>query len=258
MHPLPARSLFLPTLAATVALAWAALWAWERSPWGRYLHHAELAGLEPENGAWLVQAALYVAGWVLMTVAMMLPTTLPLLDAFRRLTAARPDRHRLLALVVVGYLGVWLGFGIAAHGVDFGLHRALEHSTVLQANLWLFGAGPLLVAGAFQFSALKHRCLERCRAPVGFVIEHWRGGPPARQALALGAHHGLFCVGCCWALMLLMFAVGTGSIAWMLGLGAVMAVEKNLPWGRLLSTPLGIGLILWAAAIAIDHGWSWQ
>ena len=258
MRPLPHRQLFTATLGALVVVAWVALWLWERSPYGRYLNHAELAHLDAAAGPVALQGTLYIAGWLLMIIAMMLPTSLPLLDAFRRMTAQRADHYRLVALVIASYLGVWLAFGVVAHLFDFGLHEAFHHVGWLQANPWLFGAAPLLVAGAFQFSALKHRCLERCRAPVGFVIQHWRGGNPARQALALGAHHGLFCVGCCWALMLLMFAVGTGSVGWMLALGAVMAAEKNLPWGRRLSAPLGVALLAWGALIVIDHGWSWQ
>jgi predicted metal-binding membrane protein len=84
-----------------------------------------------------------------------------------------------------------------------------------------------------------------------FVVQHWRGRDQRRQALLLGIHHGLYCVGCCWALMLLMFVVGTGSVGWMLALGAVMAAEKNFPWGRRLSAPLGIGLLAWSAWIVL-------
>jgi len=89
---------------------------------------------------------------------------------------------------------------------------------------------------------------------LSFVIEHWRGGQAqARHALALGMHHGLFCVGCCWALMLLMFAVGTGSLGWMLLLAAVMALEKNVSWGHRLSAPLGFALLGWAAFMVVSH-----
>lgn len=253
------RDLLAPLVLSSAGLAWLLLWLWERAPWGRYLHQGSLCGFVPTEG-WtdaLAQGGLYAGGWVLMTTAMMLPSTLPLLAAFRRLTGQRADRDRLLGLVVGGYLGVWLGYGLLAHFADTLLHVLLRQSALLQLNLWVLGAIPLLLAGLFQFSSLKHRCLDRCRAPVGFVLEHWRGGPPARQALALGAHHGLFCVGCCWALMLLMFAVGSGNFAWMLALGAVMAVEKNLPWGTRLSAPLGIVLIAWAAGIALQQGLGW-
>ena len=104
-------------MASVVGLAWCALWIWDRSPYGRYLSHQKLG--EIDAGSLLLPITLYLVGWTLMTVAMMLPTTLPLLEIFRRLTARRQDRSHLLALVIAGYLGVWLGFGIAAHGADW-------------------------------------------------------------------------------------------------------------------------------------------
>ena len=260
MKPLVHRNLFLPALAGLIVLAWLALWLWERSPYGRYLSHAQLGALSLADGVGpvLVQAILYVGGWMLMTVAMMLPTALPLIEIFRRLARQRADRARLVTLVILGYLGVWLAFGVAAHLFDLGLHQAFNRQYWLQANQWVFGAAPLLAAGAFQFSSLKYRCLDKCRAPLAFVIQHWSGGSPPAQALRLGAHHGLFCVGCCWALMLLMFAMGTGNVGWMLALGAVMAVEKNAPWGRRLSAPLGVALLGWGGLIVLNHAWSWQ
>ena len=257
---LASRDFALPLLVALIALAWFVLFMWERSPYGRYLSHGQLAhvGHGAASDALVLQAVLYVAGWTLMTAAMMLPTTLPLIAIFRRLTAARTDRARLTTLLIAGYIGVWLLFGIAAHLFDLGLHEAFHESAWLQANAWVFGAGPLLLAGVFQFSSLKYRCLDKCRAPLSFVIEHWRGGSTRLQALRLGAHHGVFCVGCCWALMFLMFAVGTGSVGWMLVLGAIMAIEKNMSWGRKLAAPLGIALLAWGVLIVIDHSWSWQ
>lgn len=250
------RSSVLPvTLGALVLLAWLALWLWHGSPYGRYLHHGDPANadLGGAPGGAAAQAAVYIAGWLLMTTAMMLPTIFPLLEIFRRMTRSRDDRVELLSLVIAGYLAVWLAFGIAAHAFDLALHEAIERSGWLQANAGWFGAAPLLLAGGFQFTRLKYRCLEQCRAPLSFVVQHWRGGDARAQALMLGAHHGAFCVGCCWALMLLMFAVGTGSLGWMLALGAVMAVEKNAPQGRRISAPLGAALLLWGAAMMLDH-----
>jgi predicted metal-binding membrane protein len=108
----------------------------------------------------------------------------------------------------------------------------------------------LVLAGLYQFAPLKYACLDKCRSPLSFITEHWRGSHERTQAFRLGIRHGLFCIGCCWSLMLLMFAVGAGNIGWMLVLGAVMAIEKNLPWGRRLSKPLGVVLVLWGVAIA--------
>jgi predicted metal-binding membrane protein len=117
------------------------------------------------------------------------------------------------------------------------------------------GATVLAIAGVYQFSALKYRCLDACRAPLSFAVEHWRGARDKWQALLLGIRHGVFCVGCCWCLMLLMFVVGTGSVGWMLALGTVMAAEKNLPAGRRFAAPLGAVLLLFALLVAIAGAW---
>jgi len=215
------RRVFLPVLGALVALAWVALWAWASTPYGRYMDHGEWTASGPAAflcrvvpaGSVVVPAALYGAAWILMSTAMMLPSTLPLFTAFDRLVAQRADRARLPTLLGLGYLAAWGAFGLLAHV----LHAAL-----------------LAWVGSF-------------------VIEHWRGRSQAWQAFLLGAHHGLFCVGCCWALMLLMFAVGAGSLGWMLLLAAVMAIEKNLPWGRRLSAPLGVALLAWAALLVASE-----
>ncbi|MCZ6474348.1 MAG: DUF2182 domain-containing protein [SAR324 cluster bacterium] len=248
------RRLFLSLMGGVVVLAWVTLWVWEQSPYGRYLSHGGLGTLELPEGPRdaSLRAALYVAGWLLMTVAMMLPTTLPLITIFRRLVMPRGDGAQLLGLLIAGYLGVWLFFGLVAHLADWMLHEALAQSAWLTAHAWAIGAGTLLLAGGFQFSSLKYRCLDKCRAPLSFVMERWRGSRERWNAFALGMQHGLFCVGCCWALMLLMFGVGIGNVGWMLGLGAVMAIEKNLPWGRRLAAPLGIALIVWGLAIVVQ------
>jgi predicted metal-binding membrane protein len=241
------------------ALAWAALWRWAQSPYGGSLDHGDWTEIgfaasicrALPAGELLLPGLLYVGGWVLMTAAMMLPTTLPLLEIVARITAGRSDRRLLLGLVVAGYLSIWSLFGVVAHLADLGLHALVPQSPWLTFNGWALGAAILAIAGLFQFSDLKRRCLDACRTPMTFVVQHWRGYDQRRQAMLLGAHHGLYCVGCCWALMLLMFVVGTGNVGWMLALGAVMAAEKNLPWGRRLSAPLGLGLLAWSAAIVI-------
>lgn len=255
------RRVFMPLLAALVALAWAALWAWSRSPYGRWLEHDDWTASGPAvalcraipAGGVIVPAAFYAVAWILMTAAMMLPTTLPLFSTFDRLTATRPDHGRLLVLLGLGYMAVWGAFGVLAHGLHAALLALFAGVPALALHGWIAGATVIAVAGAFQFSSLKYQCLDKCRTPLSFVIEHWRGHGHARHAFLLGAHHGLFCVGCCWALMLLMFAFGAGSLGWMLLLAAVMAVEKNVSWGRHISTPLGVGLLAWAAVTVATH-----
>ena len=255
------RRVFVPVIAALAALAWLALWAWGESPYARWLDHGDWLGSEPAaflcrvmpSGSAIFSLALYVAAWFLMTVAMMLPTTLPLFDAFDRVTAQRPDHARLLALLGLGYLAAWGGFGLLAHPLHGALLAVVDRVPALAWNGWLIGAAIIALAGAFQFSRLKYRCLEKCRTPLSFVMQHWGGRAPARHAFALGLHHGLFCVGCCWALMLLMFAVGMGSVGWMLALAAIMAIEKNFRWGHRLSAPLGIALLVLAGVLVALH-----
>ena len=255
------RRVFVPVLAALAVFAWAALWLWGRSPYAGYLDHGDWLASGPAAflcrvvpaGDVVVPAVLHAAAWILMIAAMMLPTTLPLFNAFDRLTAQRPDHGRLLMLLGLGYMAAWGAFGLLAHALHAGLLALLRGVPTLAWHGWLIGAAIVALAGAFQFSRLKYRCLEKCRTPLSFVIEHWRGRAPLRRAFMLGAHHGLFCVGCCWALMLLMFALGMGNLGWMLLLGALMALEKNVAWGRRLSTPLGVGLLGWAAALVLTH-----
>jgi predicted metal-binding membrane protein len=251
------RTPLMPVMAVLIATAWLALALWAASPYGRYLDHGNWSdiGLAAAicralpAGDVLLPAVLYAGGWLLMTTAMMLPTTLPLLRRFERLTSARPDRHHLVLLLIAGYLLVWGAFGIAAHLLDAALHLIVRRSDWLVANGWILCAVVLIAAGAFQFSRLKYRCLNQCRSPLGFITRHWHGRRPGWDALRLGAHHGAFCVGCCWAIMLLMFVVGTGNVGWMLTLGAIMAVEKNMPWGWRLSRPLGVALVCWGTLV---------
>src|SRR5260370_413437 len=127
---------------------------------------------------------------------------------------------------------------VAAHLADWGVVIAVRQSDWLIANVWVIGAAILAMAGVIQFTELKYRCLDKCRPPLGFVIAHWRGARQKWQALLLGVRHGVFCVGCCWCLMLLMFVVGSANIGWMLALGAAMAAEKNLPPGPPPPPPL--------------------
>jgi predicted metal-binding membrane protein len=249
------RRVLVPVLLAMSGIAWAALALWHASPYAHFMHAEALAapGLACEPVSAPLRAGFYVAGWLLMTIAMMLPTTLPLVAVFVRLTGARPERTSLLAWLLAGYVAVWAGFGVAAYAVHAAIHAWTEGSGWVWTHGWVIGATTLAIAGAFQFSRLKERCLDECRSPMAFAVSRWRGARPRREAFRLGIDHGAYCVGCCWALMLLMFTVGLGSIGWMIALGVVMAVEKNLPWGRRLSRPLGIALLAGGAAIAVSQ-----
>jgi predicted metal-binding membrane protein len=260
-RPVHAR-VALALIVVLIALAWLALAGWSASPWRRWLDHgawADLAWLAAicravPAGERLVPVLAYAAAWNLMIAAMMLPTTLPLLAIFRRLIGARPDAGMLMAAVLAGYSLAWLAFGIVAYGIDSAVREAAAASGWLVAHGWVVGSVVIAGAGAFQFSDLKYRCLERCRTPFGFVNARWHGRRPLMESFRLGIDHGLFCVGCCWALMLVTFVVGMGNIGWMLVLAAAMAAEKNLPCGARVRTPLGVALVAWAGVIAVANG----
>ena len=261
MRAVSRPNLFRPLFLALTASAWIALWIWDTSPYSRYLHHVDwpdipladaLCRMMP-GGPVALAALLHAGAWLLMITAMMLPTTVQLLEVFRRLTAHRADRGVLLTLVLLGYVGAWTVFGVGAHGLDAALHQLASRSLWMVMHGWLVGAAMLGLAGVYQFSRFKYRCLDKCRTPLMFVAEHWHGHNERRDSFLLGVRHGAFCVGCCWALMLLMFALGTGSIGWMLALGAAMAVEKNLPWGRRIGKPLGLALVAWSGVMVAQH-----
>jgi predicted metal-binding membrane protein len=253
------QKFFIALLITISSLAWLTLWIWGSSPSGGYAHsHGHVGHAAGIIANPLALFFLFLISWTLMTVAMMLPTSVPLLTLFYTITRRRADRPLLAFLVVTGYLLVWMLFGVLAYVGILGLRQAAEHIHFLQANVWLLGATTLIVAGLFQFSSLKYRCLDKCRSPLSFIVEHWRGSDERQQAFRLGAHHGIFCIGCCWALMLLMFPLGAGNIGWMLTLGMLMAIEKNNSWGRQLSKPLGVVLLGMGIIIALrGDPWLW-
>ncbi|HEY2561439.1 MAG TPA: DUF2182 domain-containing protein [Caldimonas sp.] len=248
-------------LGALSIFAWGALWLWSASPYARYAVHgswldssafAALCRALPA-GTLVGPAVLYALAWVLMIAAMMLPTTYPVLGIFRVSTRSRADGRLLLLLVLAGFFFAWFLFGLFAHAMDGAIGWLGGRNGWLLEHGWVAGALVLAAAGVFQFSALKYRCLEQCRTPFAFVASRWRGRAPAREAFRIGVDHGVFCVGCCWALMLCMFVVGTGSLGWMLVLAALMAVEKNVPGGARLRSPIGLGLLAAATLIVVEH-----
>jgi predicted metal-binding membrane protein len=233
------RAILGAALGALAIAAWLTLWVWEGSPYGHYLHHSD-GGLEP------IEASLFALGWVLMIVAMMLPSSVPLVVTFAALVRRRRRPGQLVVLLLAGYLLVWGAFGLAAWIADRGIHAAVDALPWLAEHPQIIIATTLAAAGLWQFSPLRDRCLDECRSPLGFVLNRWRGTSERREALTMGIAHGAFCVGCCWSLMLVMFGVGLASLSAMLVLGAMTAIEKNLPWGRRISRPLGVILILTA------------
>jgi predicted metal-binding membrane protein len=235
----PAGRVPAPILAA-VAAAWGAAVTLEASGIAGALHHDSLLEGGPGLGPALL---LFLVGWQVMVAAMMLPSSLPLVRMFAATSAGAPDRGRALAALVGAYALVWSAFGLVAFLGDAGLHALVAASPWMAANDWVIAPSVLLLAGAFQFTPLKDACLRACRHPASFLRRHYRRGPGG--AFSLGARHGLFCVGCCWALMLVMFAAGAVSLIWMALLTALMVHEKTRPSGA-RTVPL-TGTVLLAA-----------
>jgi predicted metal-binding membrane protein len=185
--------LFIFLMTALITLAWLALWAWGRSPGGLfYGHHGP--DVFTRGGAFML---VFMAGWTVMVVAMMLPTSLPLIMLFRTITRRRRDRALLVALLIVGYVGIWTLFGIVVYFGGWMLQQIVQQSGWLETNAWILGTGIVTLAGLYKSAPLKYKCLEKCRSPLSFVMEHWRGSHERSQALRLGMQYGLFCVGCC-------------------------------------------------------------
>ncbi len=198
--------------------------------------------------SWKTAAAVFVM-WAGMMVAMMLPSAAPMILAFdsveRRNAGARGAASRSMAFAGA-YLLVWTGWSALAAGAQWLLQAGgLLTPMIVSASEWLT-AGLLLVAGLYQFTPLKRACLKHCRTPLGFLLAEWREGVPG--AFAMGLRHGVYCAGCCWALMLLLFVAGVMNPAWILFLAIAVALEK---WPRLparIAWAYGAALLLAAAA----------
>jgi predicted metal-binding membrane protein len=239
--PAPAasrRRLPQVTVVWAIALAWAVAVAAELTGRAQGLHHDRLA---QGTSAWAA-LGLFLLAWQLMIAAMMLPSSLPLIRLFGRASANQPRPRLAKTAFLGGYAAVWSCFGVAAFLGDLGVHRLVDRSGWLAARPALIGGAVLVLAGAFQFSKLKDRCLRVCRHPAGYLLRHYRRGTAA--AMRLGAGHGVFCVGCCWALMLVAFAAGVANLWWMAALTALMVFEKTGRQGRRGVRPIGVGLLV--------------
>jgi predicted metal-binding membrane protein len=196
----------------------------------------------------------YVVSWVLMMSAMMFPSIAPMVLTFaliqrRRRVRGATDRAVSTGLFVAGYLVTWTAFGLLAYGLFVALN-----SLSIAVLSWRHGgrylAGGVLVAAAvYQLTPAKDACLRRCRGPLAFLLTQWRDG--ARGALRMGAVHGAWCVGCCWALMAALFALGVMSLVWMIVVAGMIAVEKLLPWKALASRLVASALLVLGLGIAL-------
>ncbi|MEJ2378480.1 MAG: DUF2182 domain-containing protein [Pseudolabrys sp.] len=206
-------------------------------------------GLAMPVGTWDASAFLVVAlMWAAMVLAMMLPSAGPMILTYAEIaeTAARKGEKIVSPLAIAaGYAVVWLGFAAAATLAQFVFTRAALMDDGMASASGLFSGAIFIAAGIYQFSALKHACLTQCRKPFPFFFAHWETS--TRGVLRLGVTQGLYCLGCCWAMMAVMFAVGAMNVVWMAGLGVVMTLEKMVSGNRLT---YALGVLLIAAGIA--------
>jgi predicted metal-binding membrane protein len=233
-------------VVAAIALAWAVSIAAQLAGLAAYVHHDVL--LEHGPPFWLALIAFLLA-WQLMIAAMMLPSSLPLVRLFAAAARGQPGPGRAMAGFLSGYALVWSGFGALALVFDLGVHRSVDSIAWLGAHQWLIGGSVLALAGAFQFTRLKDACLEKCRHPAQFLLRYYERG--VGGGLRLGARHGVFCVGCCWALMLVMFAAGVASLFWMALLTALMVHEKTRPAGRRAVPVTGVALLATSSVVLL-------
>jgi predicted metal-binding membrane protein len=207
-----------------------------------------------DEGPWTGLGTLgwFLGVWVVMMAAMMFPSVAPTVALYARMTRQRSPLSPLL--FAGGYLLTWAGAGLVAFALVTILNRTAGDVLAWdRAGRWVAG-GTLLVAAAYELTPLKDVCLGKCRSPLGFLIGSWRDG--RRGALRMGAKHGAWCVGCCWALMASLFALGVMSVAWMAFVAGLIAVEKTLPWRRVATYGtaallLALGVLLFVAPHAI-------
>jgi len=238
-------------MGLTVAAAWAVLagmaWAGKDASAGSLI----AALCTPDATATSLRSLVAsLIMWLAMALAMMLPTAAPMISAYLDITetaAARRKRVVSAGVLAGGYVTVWLGFSLVATGLQAGLREA-GGLDVWHGSLNFVGAGLILMlAGAYQFTPLKQACLSKCQQPMPFFMANWTEEPAG--VFRLGLRQGLWCLGCCWALMLAMFAVGLMNLVWMAGLGLVMMAEKLYAESRALTW--GAGLIFLAGGAAV-------
>jgi len=235
------RMIVLSGVASIAILAWAYM---AHMAWGRRGDGMDLAMLHMP--AWgIVDLALLFVMWVVMMVAMMVPTAAPMLLLFATINRRSRAQQRPFVPTTVflsGYLLVWAGFSAVISVVQWGLHAAALLSPMMVSTSPVFGGLLLLVAGVCQWTPLKYTCLRHCRSPLGFLTTEWREG--TRGALIMGLRHGAYCVGCCWVIMGLLFVAGTMNLLWIALITVFILVEKVMPRGDLVGRIAGGVLVL--------------
>jgi predicted metal-binding membrane protein len=202
-----------------------------------------------------LDAALMFLMWTAMMAAMMVPAAAPMTAAFATINRRRRERgapYVPTAIFLSGYVLAWSGFSLAATALQWLLQRAGLVTTMMESSSAALSAALFVLAGLYQFSPLKDMCLAYCRSPQVFVLTEWRDGPAG--AVVMGLRHGLFCMGCCAALMLLLFAVAVMDLRWVAAVTVLVSAEKLLPGARYLRIGIGVVLLAIGAWFAL-HAW---
>jgi predicted metal-binding membrane protein len=190
--------------------------------------------------------------WMAMMVAMMVPTATPMTliyAAVARKAAMQQNPVAPTFVFVAGYVAMWSAFSIAATTAQSLLDRWALLSPMMVSNSALLGGGLLIVAGLYQLTPLKRACLEHCRSPAHFIARHWRGGTPG--AFVMGLRHGAYCLGCCWALMALLFVGGVMNLLWVAAIAVFVLVEKTLPFAEIGGRIAGGAMVALGVVVAI-------
>ncbi len=226
------------TLAALTAVAAAA--------WAVVVFTADPMTMD-DMGLGPGRAAAFVGAWVVMMAAMMLPSAAPLILLYRRGSTSITT-----ALLAAGYLGVWAAVGVAAYAAHVAAMRVGEGTRPYVV------AGVLVGAGVYELTPLKNVCLRHCRTPLDFLMQRWRSD--RLGALRLGADHGAYCLGCCWALMAVLVIAGAMGLVWVVAIALVVAMQKLAPGGERLARPLAAALVALGVAVAVnpDLAMRWQ
>jgi len=239
-----------PSLVAVAVLApvsLVALYLWSTTPSVLSPH-----GLGLRGGATLARLVVFLAAWMLMTAAMMLPSAMPLLVSLDRIARNQPSRHEIPVLAALAYLGIWGLVGIAVWTISAAADVYILHRASAQVVSRLAG-GCLVLAGLYALSPLASACLRACRRPFGFLARYWRGGAnPRLQAARIGTAYGISCVGCCVPMLGIMFVVGMANVAIVIAMGVLMVIIKTSSVGPRLVHVLAIALI--GAGIVIGFG----
>jgi predicted metal-binding membrane protein len=206
----------------------------------------------PQRAAWTnLDVLLMLLMWGIMMVAMMTPAAAPTVLLFAAIERRRGGSGVIgrTGAFVAGYLAIWWTFGLAATLVQWALHDAGILSDAMGRVVPWLGAATLAAAGIYQLAPLKAACLRQCRSPISFLSRAWRPGIAGAWRMGLG--HGVTCLGCCWALMAVLFVAGVMNLLWIVLLAVLVLIEKTVPAGARIGRLVGVALLAWSAALAI-------